>query len=225
MPATYPVRTLGERLRAARDRWTQARFAETVGSSLSTWRRYERDEVPPDAKVLSKIAEVHGIDLNWLILGKEPMMTASAPNGPKLPPEGYALLPRYDVQASAGRGAVVHSEQIIDFVAFDLAWLRQTLGIDPKQAAVITAIGDSMYPTIADGDVLIIDLSIDRVLDNAIYALRFGDALSVKRVQLRPTGGLRIISDNTKYEADELGPDAVHDLHVVGRVIWHGGVM
>jgi phage repressor protein C with HTH and peptisase S24 domain len=140
-------------------------------------------------------------------------------------PPNLTFLPRYDVQASAGAGSVVQSEQIIDFVAFDTGWLRQTLGIDPKRAAVITAMGDSMYPTIADGDVLVLDLSIDRVHDNAIYALRFGDSLSVKRVQLRPTGGLRIISDNAKYPPDELGPDAVRDLHVIGRIVWHGGVM
>ncbi|HEY1505743.1 MAG TPA: helix-turn-helix transcriptional regulator [Stellaceae bacterium] len=143
---------------------------------------------------------------------------------PRLPPH-LTLLPRYDVQAGAGAGVVVHAEPIVDFIAFDTSWLRQTLNVDPKRAAVITAIGDSMYPTIASGDLLIVDLSVDRVLDNAIYALRFGDALSVKRVQLRPSGGLRIISDNTKYAPDELGPDAVADLHVIGRIIWHGGVM
>jgi phage repressor protein C with HTH and peptisase S24 domain len=151
------------------------------------------------------------------------LLTASS-GGDDLPAR-FTLLPKYDVRASAGTGAVVHSEKLVDFVAFDTNWLRQTIGVDPKHAAVITAIGDSMYPTIADGDVLVVDLSVDRVLDNAIYALRFGDALSVKRVQLRSTGGLRIISDNTIYPPEDLGQDMVAELHVVGRIVWHGGVM
>jgi phage repressor protein C with HTH and peptisase S24 domain len=189
----------------------------------------------PTIDPLLGIAHATGFTIAWLATGEGPKR--SIENEPwramldELDDPAPALLghmtflPRYDVQASAGSGAVVHSEQIVDFVAFNTTWLRQTIGVDPKRAGVITAVGDSMYPTIADGDILIIDLSIDRVLDNAIYALRFGDALSVKRVQLRPTGGLRIISDNAKYAPDELGADSIRDLHVVGRIIWHGGVM
>jgi phage repressor protein C with HTH and peptisase S24 domain len=206
----------------------QREMAEKVGLSSTSWQRLELEDRPPQGEAQIELIKL-GFSIDWLLTGRGSMqhdtpVAVDRRNAANLPPH-FTLLPRYNVQAGAGSGVVVNSEQIDDFVAFDATWLRRVLGIDPKRAAVITAIGDSMYPTIADHDILIIDLSIDRVLDNAIYALRFGDSLSVKRVQLRPTGGLRIMSDNTKYEPDELGPDAVHDLHVVGRIIWHGGVM
>ncbi len=47
---------------------------------------------------------------------------------------------------------------------------------------MITATGDSMEETIRDGDVLLVDTSIDRVKDNAIYIVAYGDALLVKRL-------------------------------------------
>jgi phage repressor protein C with HTH and peptisase S24 domain len=206
----------------------QREMAAKVGLSSTSWQRLELEDRPPNGDAQIELIKL-GFSIDWLLTGRGSMrpdtpIAVSRRDAGNLPAH-FTLLPRYNVRAGAGNAMLVPPEQVVDFVAFDTNWLRQGLGIDPSKAAIITAVGDSMYPTIADGDVLIVDLSIDRVLDNAIYALRYGDSLSVKRVQKRPTGGLRIISDNSKYEADDLDVDAVRDLHVVGRIVWDGGVM
>jgi phage repressor protein C with HTH and peptisase S24 domain len=196
----------------------------------------------PKRPQLVDLARASNVSVQWLALGTGPMelvdrgQTTDDSGGMReLAPDfsdfradlapRFTQLPRYDVEASAGAGAAVHSEQIVDFLAFDTDWLKRVMRVDPKRLALITALGDSMTPTIRDGDLLLLDLSVDRVRDNAIYALRIGDALVVKRVQRRLDGGMRIISDNQVYPPDEVSSRDATELQIVGRVVWHGGML
>lgn len=197
----------------------------------------------PKRPQLIGIAQASKLSLQWLAVGTGPMelvdrgqTTDDSGGMQQLAPDfsdfrtdlapRFTQLPRYEVEASAGAGAAVqHAEQIVDFLAFDTDWLKRIMRVDPKRVVLISALGDSMTPTIRDGDLLLIDLSIDRVRDNAIYALRIGDALVVKRVQRRLDGGMRIISDNAVYPADEVSSRDVAELQIVGRVVWHGGAL
>lgn len=47
-------------------------------------------------------------------------------------PDGFILVPHYEVQASAGHGSLIHSEQIVDYLAFKADWVRNTLGVAQK---------------------------------------------------------------------------------------------
>lgn len=50
---------------------TQAEFAAQLGFSTSgVVSRFERDERMPSAETLIKLAELHEIDLHWLLTGK-----------------------------------------------------------------------------------------------------------------------------------------------------------
>jgi len=86
----------------------------------------------------------------------------------------------------------------------------------------MTAKGDSMEPTIRDGDVLLVDTSIDRVRDNALYIIVFEGLVFVKRIHIKLSGAVLLISDNDRYPAEEITPDAAVRLHVAGRVVWFG---
>lgn len=87
---------------------------------------------------------------------------------------------------------------------------------------MITATGDSMETTIRDGDVLLVDTSIDRVKDNAIYVVVYGDVILVKRVHRRINGALQLISDNERYPSEEVPAGEVQLLSIAGRVMWFG---
>jgi phage repressor protein C with HTH and peptisase S24 domain len=54
----------------------RADFARKIGLSPSTYNYYENNRVPP-ADVLARIAEVTGVRLEWLILGREPRYAAA----------------------------------------------------------------------------------------------------------------------------------------------------
>lgn len=131
----------------------------------------------------------------------------------------YIRVPRYEVAASAGGGALVQSEQIVDYLAFKQDWLRSQLGLSPTNVAVISVVGDSMEPYLYDGDLILIDTNVTRIENDAVYVLQTGDSLLVKRIQKKLDGTVIVKSDNERYEPDVFRGEAVAQLRVVGRLV------
>ena len=139
----------------------------------------------------------------------------------KRPPELVAV-PRLDVGASAGHGAEAGEDRPLGRIAFDPAWLRRMGVGGADHLSMIRVQGDSMVPTLADGDEILVDSGDARErLRDGIYVLRLDDVLVVKRVAVNPAGRrLSIRSDNEAYPAwPDCDPAAVD---VVGRVVWVG---
>jgi hypothetical protein len=131
------------------------------------------------------------------------------------------LIPKLAIGASAGVGAAVDGEAVQSAVGFDPRWLRE-IGADPRALSIIRVEGDSMSPTLNDGDDILVDGSIDGMrLRDGIFVLRMDDALMVKRVTRAPgQGRIAVISDNSHYKSwDDLPLSAVN---LVGRVVWTG---
>ena len=131
-------------------------------------------------------------------------------------------VPRLDIGASAGPGSLPGQEAPRGHVAFEASWLRQLVPGSPAQLSMIRVEGDSMEPTIADGDEIFVDRGDagDRLRDG-IYVLRLDDALIVKRIALNPASRrLSISSDNPAYPG---WPDCEQaSVDIVGRVVWAG---
>jgi phage repressor protein C with HTH and peptisase S24 domain len=132
----------------------------------------------------------------------------------------FTYVPRYDFKAPGEHGALLRSEQIVDYLAFKKDWVRSLLGVDSRNLLLIEAIGDSMAPTLEESDLLLVDLSEPRFRHDGIYVIRSDDEMAVKRLQRRPDGALNIISDNPAYESSAVAPESVH---IIGRVIWAAG--
>jgi len=130
-------------------------------------------------------------------------------------------VPRLALGASAGPGSLQEDETAAGALAFDARWLR-ALGGRPDMLSIIRVDGESMAPTLSDGDDIMVDRAdgIER-LREGIYVLRMDDVLMVKRVALTPRRGrFSIRSDNPLYPAwDDIDPELVA---IVGRVIWAG---
>lgn len=136
--------------------------------------------------------------------------------------EGYVQVPRYQVEASAGGGTLIHSEQIVDYLSFRAEWVRNALGVAASALVLINVKGDSMEPTLSNGDVILIDRSADHVDDNAVYVLRLSGSLLVKRIKRNMDGSVVVSSDNVIYPPETIMGDLVDGLNVVGRVVWCG---
>jgi phage repressor protein C with HTH and peptisase S24 domain len=82
--------------------------------------------------------------------------------------------------------------------------------------------GDSMLPTLSDGDEILVDRgdAAARVRDG-IYVLRMEGALMVKRLALNPAARrITVASDNSAYPS---WPDCdPASIDIVGRVVWVG---
>lgn len=134
----------------------------------------------------------------------------------------YIQVPHYGVQASAGNGSVVHDEDVVDHLVFKRDWVVRSMGLDPQALALIDVRGDSMSPTINDGDLILLDTRPSRQTTEGIYAINLADGLLVKRLRLRLSGAVEVISDNARYGTETINGEQLAQLHVVGRVVWQG---
>ena len=126
---------------------------------------------------------------------------------------------RLAVEASAGVGALVEGEQALGSFGFERLWLRRVTAAKPDELSIIRVKGDSMAPTLVDGDEALVDQSRrDPRGGDGIYVLRRDDALMVKRLTVTPSSGLLTISsDNQAYPTwRDCEPSS---LTVVGRTI------
>lgn len=131
-------------------------------------------------------------------------------------------IPILRIEASAGFGAIATSEDALTRFGFDERWLRARTGAKKASLSIIRFIGDSMVPTLHDGDEGLVDSSDNcNRLRDGIYVLRSDDTIMVKRIALQPgSSKITISSDNAAYPT-------WHDMdrsevHIVGRVIWIG---
>jgi hypothetical protein len=133
----------------------------------------------------------------------------------------YVLIPYLNIGASAGAGAVTETEVPVAVLAFQSQWVRSIASGRPEALSVIRVEGDSMLPTLADGDNILVDTDDRERLRDGIYVLRTDDALLVKRLGVNPaTKRLMIRSDNEAYPSwDNCDPAEVS---VIGRVVWVG---
>lgn len=134
-----------------------------------------------------------------------------------------ALVAVYDIQASAGDGAYPVDEYRLGSLAFPKNYLRSLTRANPLDLAIISVKGDSMLPTLADDDVVMLDTSKRDLSYDGLFVIRDnGNALLVKRIgRASKPGCITIISDNRGlYSSVE---KALSDIEVIGKVIWSGG--
>ena len=221
---------LGDRIRIAAERlggldYLAPKISDTSRRTLSDWAN---DKTEPRATALTEIASAAGVSAAWLLTGEGEMLQRKGVERSiqaigsltDLDQPGMIRLPVYsEVRASAGPGAAAVSEQADGIISFDPRFLRDQ-GAVPEKCSVIWAHGDSMMPTIPDGSALIVDRSQTEVKNGSIMVIGVGDDLLVKRVRRRLDGLIDLISDNSAYAPETLGPAALQQLRVVGRVVY-----
>jgi hypothetical protein len=143
---------------------------------------------------------------------------ASVSSGQRAGLAEWADIPRLPLGASAGPGAHAAEEIPSGRLRFSNRWLKAQ-GLEPVMLSVIEVEGDSMEPTLRDGDEILVDRT-PRPLRAGIHVIRLDDMLLVKRLESGSGGSLRIISDNAAYPRMER---LVDDVEVIGRVVWKGG--
>lgn len=218
--------TTAERLKAIRERsgLSIRAMAERVGKSPSGYLHYEspdrfKGDILPmrEAEVFADALAERGIPRS------EVMELAGLPPGSHADETEDDLVPIYNVQASAGDGAVVLYEDAVGKLAFPPGYLAYLTTTSPKNLRIISVKGDSMFPTLNDDDIVMVDVSKRDLSYDGIFVIRDnGDALLVKRIgRASQTGRVTIISDNRSvYPSVER---SLSEIEVIGRVIWAAG--
>jgi phage repressor protein C with HTH and peptisase S24 domain len=192
--------------------------------------RLRLDHLEPFAKVLDYTAE------QILLWGRYPgtggpVESSDAPGeeSGRSHPFGPApgQIPEIDPLAKKGSGAREvrkdgrHEDPIKpDGWFFPEGFVRDQLHSAAGRLLVLDTTGDSMTPTIAPGDRVIVDTGHKTPSPDGLYAIRDTfRSIVVKRLQLlrasRPTR-VKIISDNENHPSEEV---ALSELEIVGKVL------
>ncbi|CAH6921847.1 helix-turn-helix domain-containing protein [Vibrio gigantis] len=137
-------------------------------------------------------------------------------------PTGYLELKFFDIEVSAGQGTLVEKEEESSAMVFSEKFIRQELGFNPNNIFLMPVRGDSMIPTLKNQSVVMVN-RVDGFSTDGIYVFRYDNRLMVKRLQFLPNG-IKVVSDNSAYEAWELGKEEIkgNDFEIIGEVVWSG---
>lgn len=135
-------------------------------------------------------------------------------------PDHTVLIPQLEIGYSMGGGSVFSDYTQTAMVPFPREWLRPMIGGTFADLFVARGEGDSMMPTLLDGDLVIVDTAQKTIRQqDRLWCLSYGDLGMIKRVRLQPDGGALVISDNPAVE-NFTAYDG--EMHTIGRVIWIG---
>ena len=192
------------------------RFAEITGKSASHIYKICRGMSRPSMAYLQELYDDYKVDLTWLLTGEQ---SASSPVAGTPRNSDLVFAPMFDVQASAGMGSDVVAEDIEDYFAFNKAFLSRQLNVSGEELVFVTISGDSMLPTLQDGDRVLVDMSQKAVSHEGLYLLQSEDGLMAKRLSDK-NGTLLVVSDNSDYENWTLTASARESSPVAGKIVW-----
>ena len=121
-----------------------------------------------------------------------------------------------DVFASCGNGNIVFSDEKIKL---PISTMLISGFSNKKTYSMINASGNSMAPTIENGDKLIVEhWSGDQIQDNKIYVFCFNNDFFVKRLS-KNLDEIIIKSDNPEYRVRTVNGSTSNELTLIGKII------
>ena len=195
-----------------------------TGASKGTVTNWINGVNNPTGKRLVQLAQALKTTSSWLLTGNStPEFTQVEPWDSNTPLDDDEIeIPFFkDFSFACGGGSI--GEAIANEtrkLRMSKATLRN-LSIMKENAVAATAIGDSMSPTVKDGDTIHVDLGRKNIKDGKIFAICIGGLFYCKRLYNLPLGGVRIVSDNSvEFPEIQLSAQEIIDqqLEVIGWV-------
>ncbi len=193
-------------------------FADLCGIPDTSLRNYLSGKSIPGGENLARIATATGVSIDWLLTGRgmryrQGNLTFAQPD---FEPSEVDVIPDIIMLP-------ISNPEVSDQPAFmptSKSWLQHQLQAPLPGLKVIAVVGDSMDPTLTDGDLAIIDTSDrdpDQIIEG-IYALSIGKHLKVKRLERRRYT-IRVLSDNPIYSPEVYAfASFLNEFEVKGRV-------
>lgn len=220
------MNTIGERIKEVRRLrgLSRPQLAEAARIKYPTLAGIENNDQAGTTQ-LPQIADALGVSPKWLQTGKGPM-EAPASQGDD---SDYADVIGYAQAAGLGAGAEAVEYAETHSLKFKKTSLRRR-GIHNKPLAVYYGKGDSMEPTIEDGDAILFDTSDTRPADGVLYVIQVDGQANpeyyVKRAMVLDAG-VYFASDNPAGDHNWKKPKPMESkrnpITVIGRVHWIGG--
>ncbi|MBD3841596.1 MAG: helix-turn-helix transcriptional regulator [Campylobacterales bacterium] len=183
-------------------------IATALGITSVNFATMKKRNTIPFANILDFCA-LKKISINWLLYGQDPSSLIDST-------DKYWIKYFPTISVSAGGGAYDNEDQYerLEVPEFFLTIIGGRDNIHNIEAINVT--GDSMEPTLNNGNIIFIDKSKNDIAKDGIYAFINQNGLFVKRIQRRVDGNLDIISDNKEYPSQISNK---HEIKILGKVV------
>jgi hypothetical protein len=136
--------------------------------------------------------------------------------GDSPPPSNHTMVP---LLLSAADMPELMAGAWASSLTVDNEWIRRNLGAAPELVAALPASGDTMAPTIMDGDLCLIDRGATRIDRDGVYVILREQSVHILRASRPLDGGYVFACDNQAYPPYPV-PDLMKaGLLVMGRVV------
>ncbi len=194
---------------------SQEQLGKKLGLTKQQISRIENGKSSLTAKNKSKILELYG---NILQCDNNLQNNIQDEFGISLPVNG-------NFSKSLKNGIEINSDKMPKY--YVSRKLIKDIGVNPDTTEFIVCEGDSMFPSIEAGSMLMVDKSKKQIFDGKIYCIRLNNAFMAKRLQFIPPSSIKVISDNTlKYDSFyvNMSEQQQFDFAVIGEVKWVGTI-
>ncbi len=185
---------------------TQSELARELGIAQNTISSWEKGNRTPNLGDIERLCEVYGVSLSSFLTKQDKDLPEFSP------------VPLLAARPRGGTGGLETDDDIQSWYSFHTDFLLRKG--NPARMRLFFVAGDSMSPTLNEGDMVMVDMGQQSVTSGKIYMLRVGEELMMKRLENRPNGILLIRSDNPTYEAIELQTHVENDVEIFGRMVW-----
>ena len=205
---------------------SQADLIRGTGAGRATVSGWVNGTNNPSAKHLNNLAKTLKTTTSWLLTGiadiGQNLQSVEVWDDNTPLDEDEVEIPFFkDFGFACGSGSISEA------MANETRKLRmakstlRNLTVEKNNAIAATASGDSMSPTIKDGDTIYVDLGRKTIKDGKIFAVCIGGLFYCKRLYNLPFGGVRVVSDNSdEFPEIQLTADQIkeQDFQITGWV-------
>ena len=178
------------------------KVAQKIGlSKQALYARKKTNSIPYD-NIIQSVKD-SDVNIEWLIygLGEQKLVPKFKLGNEKSAPFGEIAVRMFpDVSASAGYGCLNGDQCEYETIYVDRNLLEKT---SSKSIDAIKVHGDSMFPTMREGDMIFVDKLQHEIKNGKIFIIRMNEEVFVKRLYTYPKG-IIVKSDNPEYPQFEV---------------------
>lgn len=202
-------------------RITDADLAAALGVERSVANKVVNGKVGMDARRAAAVGRLFGVSRDEVLFraglsSEAPTQVVSSPDED----DDVEMVGIQHIDLEYGLGATFADGHVdVEVLKFPQVWVRTITHSPPELLTWTRGRGDSMQPTIHDGDLVMLDRS-QRVIKeaDAIWAFTVGEIAAIKRLRLKGDR-VQIFSDNASVPPDE---EPLSMVNIVGRVVFVG---
>jgi phage repressor protein C with HTH and peptisase S24 domain len=205
-------------------RGNEKKFAESIGVKPAVINNYTtgKQQSKPGFEVLRKILDVYpDVNMEWLLAGKGEMLKSQRKNAMNIvvatqDTTGNFVVPVINRKAAANYLTGHQTQEY--FEQLDALNLPPTFKRSSNPSYALQVAGDSMMPTLYDGDLVICTLTNpsdwEYLNDGEVYVVVSENGLQVKRMKnrLNTHQDMLFISDNKAHKPFALHADEILEL-------------